>query len=99
MIFHGYLCWSVIFSLVTHLNYQEKISGPPELTPYFNNGTNKVLSWVLLYICLVSFGFLTSHMFRYKYAFLIVLSMFSTFHPSLHPYTAVQQPRTSLQNT
>ena len=84
---------------MTHLNYQEKISGPPELTPYFNNGTNKVLSWVLLYICLVSFGFLTSHMFRYKYAFLIVLSMFSTFHPSLHPYTAVQQPRCKIHRS
>ena len=82
MMFHGYLCWSVIFSLVTHLNYQENISGPPELTPYFRNGTNEVLSRVLI-ICIVSLEFLTC---------------LASFHPSLHPYTAAQQPHTSLQN-
>ena len=87
------------FSLVTHLNYQEKISGPPELTPYFRNGTNKVLSWVLLYMhsFVWSVDFTHVQVYITIYSWLLCLC-FASFHPSLHPYSAAQQPRTSLQN-
>ena len=88
VIFHGYVCWSVIFRWWL-------ITSKRSLVP---QNYRRISEMVQMKSCHGSFFIC---MFRYKRItiyFLLFCLCLASFHPSLHPYTAAQQPRTSLQN-